>query len=406
MFVVCFREMSDNVLNTEGSHLTKATKNTSSPNARQMRIRTPASHGNCNQRRTTPAKRRRSSNKAIKAEEEKATEQTLDQNTKKEEVAQSWIDDLSSDSSLSDPPSDLDLESDIESPYFSQPSTPIKASKVKPVKVRRPTISPYFPRQPVKRITCLPFPPLESTRFGLMQERLAHDPFRMLVATIFLNKTRGEQAMPVYFHLMSKYPTVESLANANVEDITRIIHSLGFQNSRARKCVELANAWLSHPPEKDRRYRKLNYPSRGDGRDVQPEETLSDHDQRVAWEIAHLPGLGAYALDSWRIFCRDKLRGLSSSWNGESSQITEFEPEWKRVVPTDKELRAYLTWMWLKLGYVWNKETGARTVADQGTLARAKEGGVVHDDGQYLILTTMPPKDDLMRNGERVKTTV
>ena len=109
------------------------------------------------------------------------------------------LDDLSSDSTLSSPPSDLDLSSDEESPYFSNLNTPIKSpTNVRAVKMRRPTRSPYFlkPPPPVKT-TCLPFPPLSATRFGLMQERLAHDPFRMLIATIFLNRTRGEQAMPV-----------------------------------------------------------------------------------------------------------------------------------------------------------------------------------------------------------------
>jgi len=33
-------------------------------------------------------------------------------------------------------------------------------------------------------------------------------------------------------------------------------------------------------------------------------------DAREGWEIAHLPGMGAYALDSYRIFHRDELRGI------------------------------------------------------------------------------------------------
>jgi len=30
-----------------------------------------------------------------------------------------------------------------------------------------------------------------------------------------------------------------------------------------------------------------------------------------------------------------------------------FEPEWMRVVPKDKELRAFLRWKWLKEGWNW-----------------------------------------------------
>ena len=73
-----------------------------------------------------------------------------------------------------------------------------------------------------------------------MQEKLAYSPFRMLVATIFLNKTPGERAMPVFYQLMERYPTSTALAEADVGDVTRIIQRLGFQNQRARKCVSLA----------------------------------------------------------------------------------------------------------------------------------------------------------------------
>lgn len=54
--------------------------------------------------------------------------------------------------------------------------------------------------------------------------------------------------------------------------------------------------------------------------------------------------MGAYALDSWRIFCCDEFRG-----NGDRD-------EWRRVVPKDKELRAYCRWRWAKEGIRWREE--------------------------------------------------
>jgi hypothetical protein len=48
--------------------------------------------------------------------------------------------------------------------------------------------------------------------------------------------------------------------------------------------------------------------------------------------------MGAYAIDSYRIFYRDRLRGVDVS--------DGVEEEWKRVVPTDKELKLYLDWRW------------------------------------------------------------
>lgn len=303
------------------------------------------------------------------------------------------VDAFSSESSLTDVPSDIGPDpftSDVE-----------KSTNLKSNKVKHPTRSPYFPNKARSNfLSCLPFPPLSAQKFGLMQERLAEDPFRLLIATIFLNRTRGEQAMPIFFHLMQRYPTMAELAAADVEDVVGIIHRLGFQNQRARKCIEMAKTWLKGAPEQGKRYRKLNYPIKGDGRDISIDEVIADEDNRVAWEIAHLPGLGPYSHDSWRIFCRDKLRGLSEAWNGEGA-ADGFEPEWKRVLPKDKELRAYLTWMWLKEGWVWNKETGQRTKADQELLERARGGGIVHEQQQneHLVLTSQHELD-LSAKGE------
>ena len=383
--------MDDDIATTIGSTSISRTEPKNAPKKNHT-----ATTYKMNSASVTPKKRPRNTSSANETAQADPLSDCPDGNPR----ATDFVNDLSSDSPLSDPPSDLDLDSDLDSPFFSNPTTPVKPTKVQAIKVKRPTRSPYFPKPPPpKRITCLPFPPLSASRFGLMQERLAYDPFRMLIATIFLNRTRGEQAMPVYAQLIERYPTTEALADANTEDIMHMIHKLGFQNQRAKKCVELAKAWLSTPPVKWKRYRKINYPLKTDGRNIKAEEVLDDDDDRVAWEIANLPGLGAYALDSWRIFCRDKLRGLSDSFDVDGDET--FEPEWKRVVPTDKELRAYLTWRWLKLGYIWNKETGQKTKADEKTLERAKIGGVVHDEGEYLVLTSEPADG---AEGELAKT--
>ncbi len=299
-------------------------------------------------------------------------------------------DDLSSDSDLTDVPNDIGP--DPFTKPFSASSSKVQAVKIKSKKTRKPTKSPYFPHPHKHRptfLSTLPFPPLSHKTFGLMQERLAHDPFRLLIATIFLNKTPGERAMPIFYQLMSRYPTPLDLANAEVSDITSIIYGLGFQNQRARKCVAMAKVWIEKPPELGKRYRKLHYPIKGDGKDLGGDEVVEDDDGRVAWEISHLPGLGPYSHDSWRMFCRDKLRGVATSWNGEGAGDSgNFEPEWKRVVPLDKELRAWLTWMWLKEGWVWNKETGQRTKASDELVATAKGGGVVLEekDANHLIV--------------------
>lgn len=323
---------------------------------------------------------------------------------------------FSSDSSLSDVPSDVSsilgdretptlsgqiLSEKIQSTTISKPTpeTPVKAASFstsldqpdRASRTKAPKISPYFPGKPSQSESCLPFPPISVSSFGLIQEQLAHDPFRLLIATIFLNRTRGGVAIPILFKVFERYPTIEAMASANLGDLVSMIHCLGFQNQRAKKCISLAQTWLAAPPVKGKRYRKLHYPNKMDGRDVGPNECVSDEDPRVAWEISHLPGVGAYAIDSWRIFCRDELRGLTTDWKGSGAE-EGFNPEWKSVHPMDKELRAYLTWMWLKEGWVWNRETGQRRLASAKVMRAARRGGVAHEEEGHWVLETSPVK--------------
>jgi methyl-CpG-binding domain protein 4 len=367
--------------------------------------------------------------------------------------------DLSSDSSLTSVPSSIGPD-----PFLS-PSPPalvaVKTRRKRPP--LRPTKSPYFPHpqrhksRPTFISSILPFPPLSAPHFGIMQERLAHDPFRLLIATIFLNKTPGARAMPVFYDLMVRYPTPLDLAHAGVEDVVDVIRCLGFQNQRARKCVALARVWCglddgAGEPRGGRRWAKRDYPRKGDGRGMKVDEWVCDEaevgDGKVAWEISHLPGLGAYAHDSWRMFCRDKLRGLAEGWNGEGAvspttttttkqergeateegQVNggshdepsptesnqeppipvpsevEFEPEWKRVLPADKELRAWMTWMWLKdgPGWVWNYKTGERTRASAELMSRVRGGGVVREEmeRETLVVEVVEGLDGVIEDEE------
>ena len=271
---------------------------------------------------------------------------------------------------------------------LAKPEALATLSVSKKLRKRLVTVSPFFQRSPSKKpkasdkISCIPFPPLQSTSFGLVQERLSHDPFRLLIAVIFLNKTRGSVALPVFYELMERYPTPADLAAANQEDVVQVIQHLGLQNQRAKKCINLAKAWLERPPEKGKRYRVLHYPKRDDGKDVRPDEILSEEDERVAWEIGQLPGIGVYAIDSWRIFCRDELRGLPTGLPKEltpESREEDLQKEWTRVLAGDKELRAYLRWRWLRNGWEWDPVTGERKKADEHELAKADKGGIIYE---------------------------
>lgn len=224
----------------------------------------------------------------------------------------------------------------------------------------------------------IPFPPLSDSYFGLIHEKLADDPFRLLIAVAFLNRTHGKAAIPVFYELMARYPTPESLLVARKEEIITLIRHLGLQNQRASTYLAYASTWLENPPVKEKRYAVRGYPYPDSGRDIKKGEILTYSDKREAWEIGHMT-LGAYALDSWRIFCRDKLRGVAAGWNGEGAE-KGFQPEWMRVLPQDKELKAFLQWMWLKEGFEWDSSTGEKEVARIELMRAALEGNIVWDD--------------------------
>ena len=259
-------------------------------------------------------------------------------------------------------------------------------------------------------LSALPIPPLSATRFGLIQEELAHNPFRLLIAVTFLIRTAGRAAIPVFWELMARYPTPEALAVAKTDDIIPLIHHLGLSSNRCTTIQKYARIWLDKPPVKDIRYGVKNYPCPGDGRDVRLGEEFGAEDDSISpdpeeddplgldpglktkargfgtsWEIGHLTQ-GPYAIDSWRIFCRDVLLGRAKDWTGKG-QTPDFQPEWMRVLPQDKELRACLRWMWMKEGWAWNPATGEREVLSEEMRRAVDEGRVAYDNqGQLKIL--------------------
>jgi methyl-CpG-binding domain protein 4 len=258
-----------------------------------------------------------------------------------------------------------------------------------------PTPTPKKIRSPPGTVSIIKFPPLSSPTFGLIQEEFAHDAFKLLIAVMLLNKTRGTVAIPVFRSIISIWPSPHALAAAAHDELLRLLEPLGLQNKRAAALLELAQTFVHDPPIKGRRYRTLHYPLRDAGKDVKADEILTDDDPRLgAWEIAHLKSMGVYAWDSWRIFCRDELRGVASGYNGEDDlPITDgdsFEPEWKRVQPGDKELRAFLRWMWLREGILWNPETGEKMPANDELMRRAERGEVGEWGDEIALLNDTP----------------
>lgn len=207
--------------------------------------------------------------------------------------------------------------------------------------------------------------------YGLIQEVVTPNVFRLLVATCLLNQTKGRAAMPVFWELLRRWPDEHSLAEADLVELTDLLQPIGLHNIRARRLISMAKTMVEIPYDESNSFKS---------RDRTAPDT----------PIGIYPGVGRYAIDSWRIFVAgggasvglggekpvspfdvastvaalpadDQKVTLQSASLGSSTSTSlnaSIEPEWKSVLPLDKELRAYLIWRWEKEGHVWDPLRG------------------------------------------------
>uniref|UniRef100_A0A8D0U8S3 Methyl-CpG-binding domain protein 4 n=2 Tax=Sus scrofa TaxID=9823 RepID=A0A8D0U8S3_PIG len=127
--------------------------------------------------------------------------------------------------------------------------------------------------------------------FNLVQETLFHDPWKLLIATIFLNRTSGKMAIPVLWEFLEKYPSAEVARTADWRDVSELLKPLGLYDHRAKTIIKFSDEYLT---------KQWRYP-------------------------IELHGIGKYGNDSYRIFCVN---------------------EWKQVHPEDHKLNKYHDWLW------------------------------------------------------------
>lgn len=318
------------------------------------------------------------------------------------------------DSSCSD---DDTSDSDSSSPT---PVPSIKGKKKKEAdRPRRGTVS------------ALPFPRLDAPHFGLVQEQLSTDPFWLMIALVFLTRVAGRVSLPVFWALRERYPSPKALVDADPHELMAMFRHLGMATVRCAAIQRHARGWLQRPPQPGVCTTVRNYPTPPEA-DDKKEGTIAKG-LGSQWEIGHLTQ-GAYAVDSWRIFCRDGLLGRSTDWKGDdggsiagrrlvsSSEDSSsfdsdsdweapqkhrlrprsdepFQPEWMRVLPRDKELRACLRWMWMREGWDWDPRTGDRKLLSEELRDAVDEGRVGYDKkGRLQII-----EGDLVKTEKKKK---
>ncbi|XP_055985261.1 methyl-CpG-binding domain protein 4 [Sorex fumeus] len=181
---------------------------------------------------------------------------------------------------------------ETESPVETVPETVAPRTQVE----RRKT-SLYFSSKYTKEA---PSPPRRKafkkwtpprSPFNLVQETLFHDPWKLLIATIFLNRTAGRMAIPVLWEFLEKYPSAEVARAADWREVSELLRPLGLYDLRAKTIIKFSDEYLT---------KQWRYP-------------------------IELHGIGKYGNDSYRIFCVN---------------------EWKQVHPQDHKLNKYHDWLW------------------------------------------------------------
>lgn len=126
--------------------------------------------------------------------------------------------------------------------------------------------------------------------YGLLEEELYADPWKLLVACMLLNKTSATQVRKVIWDLFNLCPTPAKAISVDTAEIQAIIQPLGLFRKRALAIQRLSEDYL---------YKEWNNP-------------------------VELYGIGKYASDAYHIFCRG---------------------HWKSIDPEDKDLRRYTDWL-------------------------------------------------------------
>jgi A/G-specific adenine glycosylase len=72
------------------------------------------------------------------------------------------------------------------------------------------------------------------------------DPYAIWVSEVMLQQTRVETVVPYYERFLSRFPTVESLAEAPLQDVLKVWENLGYY-SRARNLHKAARVIASRP---------------------------------------------------------------------------------------------------------------------------------------------------------------
>jgi len=87
-------------------------------------------------------------------------------------------------------------------------------------------------------------PPRMTALRGLQSEEQG-DPFKILIGTILSARSRDENTTKVVNKLFARFKTPEDLASADIDELKKLIHSIGFYNVKAARIKEVSQVLVS-----------------------------------------------------------------------------------------------------------------------------------------------------------------
>jgi endonuclease-3 len=86
-------------------------------------------------------------------------------------------------------------------------------------------------------------PPRLTALRGLQMEETG-DPFKILIGTILSARTRDENTTKIVRKLFERFRTPHDLASADMDEIKKIIHSIGFYNVKAERIKNVSKVLI------------------------------------------------------------------------------------------------------------------------------------------------------------------
>jgi endonuclease-3 len=88
-------------------------------------------------------------------------------------------------------------------------------------------------------------PPRLTALRGLQMEEQG-DPFKILIGTILSARTRDENTTKIVSRLFARFKTPQDLAAADIDEIKKIIHSIGFFNVKAERIKQVSQTLVAN----------------------------------------------------------------------------------------------------------------------------------------------------------------